>query len=108
MMTLAREQRKKTALKFHRFSSTFSYVDSREKQRFCAHLENEPDQCEGAEEGINWISLNAVNYAELSYPIKDYSRYSNYCPQNTTSKIENTMNFLSTTFLIPCLLPLLL
>lgn len=40
MMTLAKEQRK-TALKSHRFSSTFSCVNSREKQRFYACSENE-------------------------------------------------------------------
>ena len=61
MMTLAREQRK-TALKSHRFSSTFSSVDSREKQRFCAHSENEPVWYDEAELGDQLDKFSEQTY----------------------------------------------
>lgn len=64
MLTLAREQRK-TALKLHRFSSTFGSVDFRENLRFCACLENEPVSYDQAELGS--IRQNSLLYCTTSF-----------------------------------------
>lgn len=73
-MTLAREQRK-TALKSHRFSSTFSSVDSGEKQRFWAHSENEPVWYDEAQlrdqldkfSKQTYIACNTLHYCASSW-----------------------------------------
>lgn len=80
-MTLAREQRK-TALKSHRFSSTFSSVDSREKHRFYVHSENEPAWYDEAElrdqldkfSKQTYIVCNTLNYCTSGW-VELYTSY---------------------------------